>query len=57
VCLSELPCPHVGGRSPRRGQAVEVAAVVAVGDPDGLTVGEAGSGREAHRRGCELREL
>ena len=30
------------------GQAVEVAAVVAVGDPDGFAGAEAGGGREAH---------
>ena len=31
-----------------RGHAVEVGAIVAVGDPFGLAVGKAGGGREAH---------
>lgn len=44
VDLSELSGPHAGSRSPGRGDLVEVGAVVAVGDPDGLAIGEAGSG-------------
>ena len=55
--LSELCRPHAGSRPPGRGQAVEVGAVVAVCHPDHLAIGEAGSGGEAHRSGCELREL
>jgi len=51
VCLSELGGPYGGGGAPWRGQAIEVRAVVAVGNPDGLTIGEAGGGREAHRSG------
>ena len=49
VDISELPRPRDGIGPPRRGQAVEVAAVVAVCNPDGLAIGEAGGGREAHR--------
>ena len=49
--LSELCSPHAGSRTPGRGQVVEVGAVVAVCHPDHLTIGEAGSGGEAHRSG------
>ena len=46
--LSELGGDH-GGRHPIvGGQVVELAAIVAVTNPDGLTVGEAGGGRETH---------
>ena len=54
VDISELPRPRDGIGPPRRGQAVEVAAVVAVCNPDGLAIGEAGSGGEAHRSWCRL---
>ena len=50
--LSELRSPHAGSRPPGRGDLVKAGAVVAVGNPDGLAVGEAGSGGEAHRIGC-----
>ena len=54
----ELGRPHGGGVPEVGGQFVELAAIVAVGDPHGLAIGEAGSGGEAHRSvACELREL
>ena len=46
--IGVLPCPHVGGGAPRRGDLVKAGAVVAVCHPDGLAVGEAGGGRETH---------
>lgn len=49
--LSELGGKH-GGRHPIvGGQVVELAAVVAVGNPHGLAIGKAGGRREAHRVG------
>lgn len=52
----KLGGPH-GGRVPMMA-LVDHSAVVAVTNPNGLAVGEAGSGREAHRSvSVELREL
>ena len=49
--ISELCCPHCG-RDARgvhhRGAFIPGAAIVTVGDPDHLTVSEAGSRGEAH---------
>jgi hypothetical protein len=42
VCLSELGRPDGSGVTHRVGDGVEVAAIVAVGNPDGLAVAEAG---------------
>jgi hypothetical protein len=50
--LSELCCPDCGGDAhgvDHRGVLIPGAAIVAVGDPDGLAVSEAGSRGEAHR--------
>ena len=52
--ISELGGPGDGIGAPGRGDLVKAGAVVAVGDPDGLAIGEAGGGREAHRIGCGL---
>ena len=57
VDISELPCPRDGIGSPRRGQAVEVAAVVAIRNPDGLAIGEAGGRGEAHGLGVGCFEI
>ena len=52
--LSELCCPY-GGRDARGvhqiGALIPGAAVVTVGDPDGLAILEAGSRGEAHGSG------
>ena len=56
--LSELGGEHGGGVTHGVGDGVELAAVVAVGNPDRLAIGKAGGGGESHRRGVsfELRE-
>ena len=51
VRLGVLGRPHGGGGAPWRGEAVELCAIVAVGNPDHLAVAEAGGRREAHRSG------
>ena len=48
---SELGGPYGGGVTRRVGDGGELAAIVAVTNPHGLAVGEAGSGGEAHRIG------
>jgi len=51
--LSELCRPYGSGNAHgvnHSGVLIPAAAVVTVGDPHGLAVLEAGSGREAHRR-------
>jgi hypothetical protein len=58
VCLSELGGPG-GGRYARGmnqiGAVVPGAAIVTVGDPDGLAITKAGSGGKTHDEGgCEL---
>ena len=42
VCLSELGGPDGSGVTHRVGDGIEVAAIVTVGNPDGLAVAEAG---------------
>jgi len=52
VGLSELCCPYGGWDAhgvDHRGVLIPGAAIVAVADPDGLAVSEAGSRGEAHR--------
>jgi len=48
MCLSELRCPDGGRVTHRIGDGVELAAVVAVGDPHGLAVTKAGCLGEDH---------
>lgn len=52
MSLRELRGPDRSGVTHGVGDGVEVAAVVAVGNPDGLAVTEAGGRREAHGVGC-----
>jgi len=52
VDLSPLGGDDRGRMTSGVGQAVELAAVVTVTDPDHLAIGEAGGRREAHRVGC-----
>ena len=49
--LSELSSDHGSGDGIGGRDGVKVAAVVAVGDPHGLAVLEAGGGGKAHRFG------
>ena len=60
VCLSELRRPY-GGRDAagvdQIGVLIPGAAIVAVGNPDGLAITKAGSGGKTHDEGgCELNE-
>ena len=50
--VSELLCPDGSGMTHGVGDLIEVAAIVAVGDPDRLAITKAGGGGEAHRVGC-----
>ena len=54
VCKGLCPLSRYqgGGVTHRGGDVGKLASIVAVADPHGLTVGEVGSGREAHRVGC-----
>jgi hypothetical protein len=51
VCLFKLGRPDGGRVTHGVGDGIELAAVVAIGNPDGLTVTESGGRRETHRVG------
>jgi len=51
VSLCPLGGEQSSGVTRRVSDPIELAAVVAIGDPQDLAIGQAGGGREAHRSG------